>query len=64
MQSNCWAGSKNLERHKIYWDLSQLPGRLFSPSDVCKKQSHYFLLHFQIGMGSYDHQAKDQGVFP
>ena len=41
MQSNCWAGSKNLERHKIYWDLSQL-----------------------LGMGSYDHQAKDQGVFP
>ena len=43
--------------------LSQLPGRLFSPSDICKKLSHYFLLHFPIGMGSYDHHAKYQGVF-
>ena len=44
--------------------LSQLPGRLFSPSDKCKKLSHHFLLHFPIGMGSYDHHAKYQGVFP
>ena len=43
---------------------SQLPGRLFSPSDICKKLSHHFLLHFSIGMGSYDHHAKYQGVFP
>ena len=28
-----------------------------------KKLSHYFLLHFPIGMGSYDHQAKYQWVF-
>ena len=31
---------------------SQLRGRLFSPSDKCKKLSHHFLLHFLIGMGS------------
>ena len=43
---------------------AQLPGRLFSPSDKCKKLSHHFLLHFSIGMGSYDHHAKYQGVFP
>ena len=43
---------------------SQLPGRLFSPSDICKKLSHHFLLHLPIGMGSYDHHAKYQGVFP
>ena len=43
---------------------AQLPGRLFSPSDKCKKLSHHFLLHFLIGMGSYDHHAKYQGVFP
>ena len=41
----------------------QLPGRLFSPSEICKKLSHHFLLHFSIGMGSYDHHAKYQGVF-
>ena len=29
-----------------------------------KKLSHYFLLHSSIGMGSYDHHAKYQGVFP
>ena len=43
---------------------TQLPGRLISPDDICKKLSHHFLLHFLIGMGSYDHHAKDQGVFP
>ena len=43
---------------------SQLPGRLFSPSDNCKKMSHHFLLHFSIGMGSYDHHTKYQDVFP
>ena len=42
---------------------SQLPGRLFSPSDISKKLSHHFLLHFPIGVGSYDHHAKYQGVF-
>ena len=47
-----------------YIELSQLPGRLFSPSDICKKLSHHFLLHFPIGMGSYDHHAKYEGVFP
>ena len=29
-----------------------------------KKLSHHILLHFSIGMGSYDHHAKYQGVFP
>ena len=29
-----------------------------------KKLSHHFLLHFPIGMGSYGHHAKYQGVFP
>ena len=43
---------------------TQLPGRLFSsPSDISKKLSHHFLLHFPIGMGSYDHHTKYQGVF-
>ena len=45
--------------------FSQLPGRLFSPSDdISKKLSLHFLLHFPVGMGSYDHHAKYQGVFP
>ena len=39
---------------------AQLPDRLFSPS---KKLSHHFLLHFPIGMGSYDHLKKYPGVF-
>ena len=43
---------------------TQLPGRLFSPSNICKKLSHHFLLHFPIVMGSYVHHAKYQGVFP
>ena len=42
---------------------SQLPGRLFSPSDISKNLSRHFLLHFSIGMGSYDHHAIYQGVF-
>ena len=47
---------------------TQLPGRLFSPSDISKKLSHHFLLHFSIGitvqaLGSYDRHAKYQSVF-
>ena len=42
---------------------AQLPGRLFSPSDKCKKLPHHFLLHFSIGMGSYNCPAKYRGVF-
>ena len=42
---------------------TQLPGRLFSPIDICQKLSHHFLLHFPIGVGSYDPPAKYQGVF-
>ena len=37
---------------------------IFRSSDMCKKLSHHFLLHFSIGMGSCDHHAKYQGVFP
>ena len=44
--------------------VAQLPGRIFNPSDISKKLSHHFLLHFPIGMGSYDYHAKYQGVFP
>ena len=43
--------------------VTQLPGRLFSPSDISKKLSHHFLLHFSIGMYPYDHHAKYQWVF-
>ena len=43
---------------------SQLPGRLFSPSDIRENLSHHFLLHFSIDMGPYDHHAKYQGGFP
>ena len=49
---------------KMYSYISHLPGGLFSPSYICKKLSHHFPLDFPIGMGSYDHQAKFQGVFP
>ena len=38
-------------------------GRLLSPSDISEKLSHHFFLHFPIGMGSYDHHSKYQGVF-
>ena len=31
---------------------TQLPGRLFSPSDKCKKLAYHFLLHFSIVKGS------------
>ena len=43
---------------------TQFPGRQFSTIDISKKLPHHFLLHFPIGMGSYDHHAKYQGVFP
>ena len=36
----------------LHIHYAQLPGRLFSPSNICKKLSHHFLLHFPIGMGS------------
>ena len=37
----------------------QLPGGLFSPSDIWKKLSHHILLHFPFGMGAsaYNHYA-------
>ena len=51
------------QRHICPDDDAQLPGRLFSPSDISKKLSHHFLLHFWIDIGSFDHHAKYQGVF-
>ena len=45
------------------WLATQLPGSLFSPSDISKILSHHFLLHFWINIGPYDHHAKYQGVF-
>ena len=42
---------------------TQLPSRLISPSDKCKKLSRHFLLHSIIGMGSHDHYTKYQGLF-
>ena len=48
----------------MWLSMTQFPGRLFSQSDKCKKLSHHFLLHFPIGIGSYDHHAKYQDVFP
>ena len=47
-----------------YCTTTQLPGTLFCQSEICKKLSHHFLLHFTYGMGSYDHHGKYQGVFP
>ena len=47
----------------FFYYKTQLLGRLFSPSDTSKKLSHHFLLHFPLGMGSYDHHPKYQGVF-
>ena len=44
----------------LKWPLSeaQLPGRVFSSSDIWKKLSQPLLLHFPIGMGTYVHHAK------
>ena len=36
----------------------QLPGRVFSPSDIWKKLSQPLLLHFPFGMGTYVHHTK------
>ena len=36
----------------------------FAQVIYAKKLSHQFLLYFPIGMGSYDHHAYYQGVFP
>ena len=47
---------------KVCLLLTQLPGRLFSPSDISKKLSRHFLLHFPIDMSSYDYHEKYQGV--
>ena len=55
---------RNILGNRICIKFTQLSGKIFSPSGRCKKLSHHFLLHFPIGMGSYDHQAKYQGVFP
>ena len=34
----------------VFLCFPQIPGRLFSPSDIRKKLSHHFLLHFSIGI--------------
>ena len=43
--------------------ITQLPGRVFSPSDIWKKLSHPLLLHFPFGMSTYVHHKKYQGMF-
>ena len=58
-----WNEWKNVQNDS-FATLPQLPERLVSLGDICKKLSHHFLLHFSIGMSSYDHHAKYQGVFP
>ena len=68
-----WNGGTKLER---FLTKNQQPPRkllnfenwvnrdkLSSPSDNCKKLSHHFLLHFSIGIGSYDHNTKYLGLF-
>ena len=49
-----------LEKVKMhYWSVqSQLPGRVFSPSDIWTKLSRPLLLHFPFGMGTYVHHTK------
>ena len=47
-----------LEESNIQAHSSLVDYLLFSPSDISKKLSHHSLLHFPIGMGSYDHHAK------
>jgi hypothetical protein len=37
---------------------AQLPGRVFSPSDIWKKLSQPLLLHFPLGMGTYVNKTK------
>ena len=42
----------------IRWSSSQLTGRVFRPSDIWKKLSQPFLLHFPFCMGTYVHHTK------
>ena len=52
------------KKNHVKTKMFTYPQYIYSPSDKCKKLSHHFLLHFPIGMGSYDHHARYQGVFP
>ena len=63
LQIHSCSTPKKINKDNVKMYLTQLPGRIFSPSDISKKLSHRFLLHFPIGMGSYDHHTKYQGVF-
>ena len=54
MQSNLWAGSKNLDRHKTFWDLlkdkaldSDLCNPLLAPTVILY---HQLLMKFQKGI--------------
>ena len=40
---------------RLYAVVSQLPGKLFSPSDNFKKLSRHFLLHFSISIAKEIH---------
>ena len=43
----------------IRWrSSSQFTGRVFRPSDIWKKLSQPFLLHFPFGMGTFVHHTK------
>ena len=53
----------NIQAKMLTSYVAQLPGRLFSPSDICKKLPYHFLLHFRIDIGFYDNHKKYQGVF-
>ena len=46
----------------MFWKHSSLVDYL-AQVIYAKKLSHHFLLHFPIGIGSYVHRAKYQGVF-
>ena len=66
----------DLEVKRLFWSIDieflgceslaevQLSGRVFSPSDMCKKLSHQFLLHFQlVWVFMTTTYTKYQGVF-
>ena len=51
MQSNFWAGSKNLERHKIFWDLyKDKPLVVPHETNLCEAMmsNFLFLLHEKL----------------
>ena len=69
---------QNSSLHSPQWVILLLPAECWPALGHCshsslidylaqvilgKKLSQHFLLHFPIGVGSYDHHAKYQGVF-